>query len=245
VLLSDSLFCFTNLKKNLRDSRPRTIDEISHQDEVVSALRKCLDTGHLPHLLFYGPPGTGKTSTILALARQLFGAELIRERVLELNASDERGIDVIRNKVKRFAQVSVSAQTVTTSTTTTTTTSQSSTSTLHVPGYKIIILDEVDNMSSDAQNALRRIIEVYSHVTRFCLICNYISKIIDPLTSRCAKFRFQPLPLSSVKERLLYICQEEKIFTHNRALTSHEAQEQVPLLLHHIHHLRLSRFLIS
>jgi replication factor C subunit 2/4 len=201
--------------------RPRTIDEISHQDEVVRTLRKCLETGNLPHLLFYGPPGTGKTSTILALARQLFGAELMRERVLELNASDERGIDVIRNKVKRFAQVSVTSQPIAGAQSD----AQQSTA-VRVPGYKLIVLDEVDNMSSDAQNALRRIIEMYSHVTRFCLICNYISKVIDPLTSRCAKFRFQPLPLESVKLRLTHICTEEKIFDTNVAM-SPPAREQV------------------
>jgi replication factor C subunit 2/4 len=200
--------------------RPRTIDEISHQDEVVRTLRKCLETGNLPHLLFYGPPGTGKTSTILALARQLFGAELMRERVLELNASDERGIDVIRNKVKRFAQVSVTSQPIAGAQSD----AQQSTA-VRVPGYKLIVLDEVDNMSSDAQNALRRIIEMYSHVTRFCLICNYISKVIDPLTSRCAKFRFQPLPLESVKLRLTHICTEEKIFDTNVAM-SPPAREQ-------------------
>lgn len=174
----------------------------------------------MPHLLFYGPPGTGKTSTILALARQLFGAELMRERVLELNASDERGIDVIRNKVKRFAQVSVTSQPIAGAQSD----AQQSTA-VRVPGYKLIVLDEVDNMSSDAQNALRRIIEMYSHVTRFCLICNYISKVIDPLTSRCAKFRFQPLPLESVKLRLTHICTEEKIFDTNVAM-SPPAREQ-------------------
>jgi replication factor C subunit 2/4 len=180
----------------------------------------------LPHLLFYGPPGTGKTSTILALARQLYGAELLHERVLELNASDERGIDVIRNKVKRFAQVNVSAQTITR---VDPTTQQSSAH--HVPGYKLIILDEVDNMSSDAQNALRRIIEIYSHVTRFCLICNYVSKIIDPLTSRCAKFRFQPLPLHCIKQRLLHICEQEQLLHPTTSSTSRNTLDQVTFIL--------------
>uniref|UniRef100_A0A6B2LAN8 AAA+ ATPase domain-containing protein n=1 Tax=Arcella intermedia TaxID=1963864 RepID=A0A6B2LAN8_9EUKA len=151
-------------------------------------MKKSLETGNLPHLLFYGPPGTGKTSTILAIAHQLYGED-VAERVLELNASDERGIDIIRNKVKRFSSLAVSKD----------------------PPYKLIILDEADMLTTDAQNALRRTMEHFSKVTRFCIICNYISRIIEPLTSRCAKFRFKSLGLSNIETRLEHISQQENI----------------------------------
>lgn len=128
--------------------RPRNVDEVAHQEEVVATLRRSLETANLPHLLFYGPPGTGKTSTALAIARQLYGPELMKSRVMELNASDERGINVVRHKVKAFAAAAVGQP---------------------VPGYpcppyKLLILDEADSMTQDAQNALRRTMETYSKV---------------------------------------------------------------------------------
>eukprot|EP00742_Colponemidia_sp_Colp-10_P011761 GILJ01013118.1.p1 GENE.GILJ01013118.1~~GILJ01013118.1.p1 ORF type:complete len:366 (+),score=70.60 GILJ01013118.1:43-1098(+) len=176
--------------------RPRTVDDVSHQEEVVRTLKKSLEGANLPHLLFYGGPGTGKTSTILAIAKQLFGPELYKKRILELNASDDRGIAVVREKVKKFAQGSVGGEV---------------TPGYPCPPFKIIILDEADSMTADAQAALRRIIERYTKVTRFCLICNYISKVIDPLTSRCAKFRFQPVRDEAHLARLRYICEQENI----------------------------------
>ncbi|WFD27432.1 Subunit of heteropentameric Replication factor C (RF-C) [Malassezia nana] len=144
-------------------------------------------------MLFYGPPGTGKTSTILALARQLYGPELMRSRVLELNASDERGIGVVREKIKNFAMAAVSAPDPR----------------YHSPPYKIVILDEADSMTQDAQGALRRIMEQHSRITRFCLICNYITRIIEPLASRCSKFRFRPLDTVSMEARLGQIAEAE------------------------------------
>ncbi|KYQ93043.1 replication factor C subunit [Tieghemostelium lacteum] len=177
--------------------RPKSVDEVAHQEEVVSALKKALDTGNLPHLLFYGPPGTGKTSAILAIANEIYGPELIKDRVLELNASDERGIDVVRNKIKNFANFAVNK-----------------TSGVNgKPGavFKLIILDEADSMTSDAQAALRRTIESTSKTTRFCLLCNYISRIIDPLASRCAKFRFKPLETEAMIDKLKYISQKEQV----------------------------------
>ncbi|TPX58209.1 hypothetical protein SpCBS45565_g08052 [Spizellomyces sp. 'palustris'] len=175
--------------------RPKDMNDISSQEEVVAVLKKTLESQNLPHLLFYGPPGTGKTSTILALARELYGPELIKDRVLELNASDERGIDVIRSKVKNFARTTVSG----------------SANGYPSPPYKIIILDEADSMTQDAQSALRRTMETYSNITRFCLICNYISRIIQPLASRCAKFRFKPLDTTSTKQRIEDICRNESV----------------------------------
>ncbi|KAH3759848.1 Replication factor C subunit 2 [Pelomyxa schiedti] len=175
--------------------RPRTMDDVVAQEEVVTTLRSAMSTSGLPHLLFYGSPGTGKTSTILALAHELFGDEF-RERVLELNASDERGIGVIRSKVKTFAQTFSTERIV---------------GGKLIPAYKIIVLDEADSMTVDAQNALRRTMEIYAKGTRFCLICNYVSRITDPLASRCAKFRFKPLGTDSTVTRLETICAKEGV----------------------------------
>mmetsp|Transcript_37318 Transcript_37318/g.84274 ORF Transcript_37318/g.84274 Transcript_37318/m.84274 type:complete len:334 (-) Transcript_37318:144-1145(-) len=174
--------------------RPATIDEVAQQEEVVAALRGCLRTGELPNLLFYGPPGTGKTSTALALVQQLFG-KAWRTRVKELNASDERGISAIREQVKTFAQLSIGT---------------TGDSLIDAKArFRVVILDEADSMTHDAQAALRRIMEEFVAVTRFIIICNYVSKIIEPLHSRCSKFPFQPIGVEFQKSRILQICKHE------------------------------------
>ncbi|KAI9632767.1 putative DNA replication factor [Dioszegia hungarica] len=187
--------------------RPKTIDDVSSQENTVAVLQKALASTNLPHMLFYGPPGTGKTSTILALARQLFGPDLFRSRVLELNASDERGISVVREKIKTFARETPRNVKL-----------SSDGKTYPCPPFKLIILDEADSMTQDAQSALRRIMETYSRITRFCLVCNYVTRIIDPVASRCSKFRFRPLAQSSSQARIEMIAQAEGVKTDDGVL---------------------------
>jgi replication factor C subunit 2/4 len=151
-------------------------------------------------MLFYGPPGTGKTSTILALAKSLFGPALYRSRILELNASDERGIGIVRDKVKNFARAQLSQPTGL---------DAAYRAQYPCPPFKIIILDEADSMTQDAQSALRRTMETYSRITRFCLVCNYVTRIIEPLASRCSKFRFKMLDNSAAGERIAGIAEAE------------------------------------
>jgi replication factor C subunit 2/4 len=170
---------------------------------VAKAFGSCcygvLTSWKLPHMLFYGPPGTGKTSTILALAKELYGPEFVKSRVLELNASDERGISIVREKVKDFARMQL------------TNPPPGYKEKYPCPPFKIIILDEADSMTQDAQSALRRTMETYSKITRFCLICNYVTRIIDPLASRCSKFRFKSLDQGNVEKRLEEIAQKEGV----------------------------------
>lgn len=179
--------------------RPKKLDDVASQDHAVKVLKKTLELANLPHMLFYGPPGTGKTSTVLALAKQLYGPRLYKLRVLELNASDERGISIVRQKIKNFARLTVSNPT------------PEDLRDYPCPPYKIIVLDEADSMTNDAQSALRRTMENYSGVTRFCLICNYITRIIDPLALRCSKFRFRPLDNENAISRLKYVVERENV----------------------------------
>lgn len=160
-------------------------------------------------MLFYGPPGTGKTSTILALAKSLFGPALYRARILELNASDERGIGVVRDKIKNFARTQLVQPTGL---------DAEYLSRHPCPPFKIIILDEADSMTQDAQSALRRTMEQYSRITRFCLVCNYVTRIIEPLASRCSKFRFKTLDNTAAGERLEYIAKLEGLRLENGAI---------------------------
>ena len=171
--------------------RPKTLNDITAQEDVIEPLKKTLITKNLPHLMFFGPSGCGKTSTILALAKELFGEENYYDRVIELNASDERGINVVRDKIKKYAKKSINYKD-------------------DIPPWKIIILDEADNMTPDSQCALRRIMEEYSKLTRFCIICNYHNKIIDPIDSRCMLFRFKPIQEEEIIKKLKDICAQEK-----------------------------------
>ncbi|PHH89032.1 hypothetical protein CDD83_6729 [Cordyceps sp. RAO-2017] len=186
--------------------RPRTLDDVTAQDHTVTVLQRTLQASNLPHMLFYGPPGTGKTSTILALAKELYGPELMKARVLELNASDERGISIVRDKVKNFARMQL------------TNPPPSYKNKYPCPPFKIIILDEADSMTQDAQSALRRTMETYSKITRFCLICNYVTRIIDPLASRCSKFRFKSLDQGNARRRLEDIARTEGVSLEDGAV---------------------------
>ncbi len=175
--------------------RPKTLDDIVQQDEIVKVLKNTLETGEMPHLLFYGGPGTGKTSTILALVMQLFGPVIVHDRVIELNASDERGIGTVRNKIIAFTKIAIG------------TTDPK----YPCPDFKVVILDEADAMTPEAQEALRKVMEKKCGITRFCFICNYMNEIIDPIASRCTQFRFKPLDKSAVVDKILEIAKAEDI----------------------------------
>ena len=169
--------------------RPNNLGELISHGETITTIGRFANDGKLPHLLFYGPPGTGKTSTILALAKQVYTKAEFGSKVLELNASDDRGIGIVRGSILSFA----------------------STKTMFKGGVKLVILDEADAMTKDAQNALRRVIEKYTENVRFCLICNYLSKIIPALQSRCTKFRFGPLNVEQMKPRIEDVIKAENV----------------------------------
>lgn len=183
--------------------RPQTIKDITYQNEIVSSLETSIANNNIPHLLMYGPPGTGKTSTIIACCRQLFGPLLFKERIYQLNASDERGIDAVRNKIKMFSKRMSNTDRLRFS--------KEYLAKYPCPDIKIIILDEADSMTREAQAALRMIMEKYYKITRFCIICNYINKIIEPIISRCVLFRYKPLNKESIFGKLANICKLEDI----------------------------------
>ena len=168
--------------------RPKTLDDVVGQKHVTERLKAYVASRNMPHLLLTGPAGTGKTTYSLALAKEMFGTEW-KGNFIELNASDERGIDVVRGKIKEFAR----------------------TAPLGDADFKIIFMDEADALTNDAQAALRRTMEKYSGICRFILSCNYSSKIIDPIQSRCAVFRFKPLTVDDVSGFLNMIVEKENI----------------------------------
>ena len=172
--------------------RPKQLDDIVGQDNIKNSIKKLFETQNMPHLLFYGPPGTGKTSTILSIAKKIYGKDLMKDRIIILNASQERGIKVVREKIKSFASSTVSKEP-------------------GCPPYKIIILDEADTITNDAQTALRRSMETYSEITRFCIICNYVTRIIDPITSRCAMYKFDNIEEKNFLNKLIDICEKENV----------------------------------
>lgn len=173
--------------------RPMKLSEMIGQREVVQRLQSFVAKKSLPHLLFAGPAGSGKTTAALCIARELFG-EGWRKKLLELNASDERGIDTIRTKVKDYAM----------------------TVAFDVP-FKLILLDEADALTADAQHALRRTMEMYSQTCRFILDCNYSSRIIEPIQSRCAVFRFRRLGSEDIQKMIERIEKREKLHVDPKA----------------------------
>jgi len=175
--------------------RPQKIDGIISHDQNIETIKKMLAGCSLPHLLFHGTPGTGKTSLILAIANELYGSSK-NLMVMKLDASDDRGINSVREEIKGFAE---------------------KVNMFH-KGVKLIILDEADSMTFDAQFALRRIIEKYSKTTRFCLICNYENKIIPAIRSRCANFRFNPIEKKEIINILNKIASAENLTIDNEAL---------------------------
>jgi replication factor C subunit 3/5 len=166
--------------------RPSKLNQIISQNDIIYCIENIIKSEHLPNLLFYGPPGTGKTSSINAIISKIYGNN-VDQMVLELNGSDDRGINIVRGKIQKFA----------------------SGNNMFCKGVKMVILDEVDYMTNDAQNALRRIIDDFNSNTRFCLICNYISKIIPALISRCVSFRFTPIIKSDAIKKIKEVCKKE------------------------------------
>lgn len=172
--------------------RPQKLNQIIHQSETIQVIKNLISKGNLPHLIFYGPPGTGKTSTILSICNEIFPDHIKHNRYFEFNASDDRGIKFIREKVKKISNFKIKPCE-------------------NVPEIKIIILDEVDTLTDESQYALRRIMENSSQYTRFCLICNYQNKLIEPIISRCAQFRFKPIPKDIMYLKFKNILKSEKI----------------------------------
>jgi replication factor C small subunit len=182
--------------------RPFKLDDIVNQKEIIESLKNLMkESAEMPHLLFTGPAGVGKTTTALCMSRQLLGEDWKRD-TLELNASDERGIKMVRERVKEFAAVI-----------------KIRTTERDERKFRIIILDEADEMTSEAQTALRRIIEDSSETTRFVIICNYLSQIIEPIQSRCAIFRFKRIEKETVEDHLKWLCKKEGIKYDDKAIS--------------------------
>ncbi len=179
--------------------RPQKLEDIVNQKDIITGISNLVKSPDIPHMLFSGPAGVGKTTAALCIAREILGEEW-RKNTLELNASDERGIKMVRERVKEFA-ASVKLATD-----------------KDFDKPKIIILDEADEMTSEAQTALRRIIEDSARTTRFIIICNYLSQIIEPIQSRCVVFRFTRLPRADVIEHMKLICGKEKAKCEEKAL---------------------------
>jgi replication factor C small subunit len=183
--------------------RPSTFEEVVGQQEIVKRVRSLVQALNIPHLLLAGPAGTGKSTLALIVVKSLF-KEKWKENYLELNASDERGIDVVRQKVKDFARTKAIE---------------------NIP-FKVIFLDEADALTKEAQQALRRTMENYTNTCRFIMSCNYSSRIIDPIQSRCVVFRFKLLEKKDIKEVIKKIAEKEKLDIFEDAIeTLYEGSE--------------------
>jgi replication factor C subunit 3/5 len=179
--------------------RPTNIANILYHDKITLAITSYMDNFKLPHLLFYGPPGTGKTSCIIAIAKHYYKDDY-DNMIMVLNASEERGIETVRNRIKQFVI------------------SKGLSENPEVPPFKLIILDEIDAMTEDAQAILRKVIEKYVNNVRFCFICNYLKKINPAIQSRCVIFRFNPIPYAKLYEYMIKICEKEKILITENAI---------------------------
>ena len=179
--------------------RPGTINNIIYHEKITNAIINYMKLKKLPHLLFYGPPGTGKTSSIVAIAKHYYGDDF-HNMVLILNASEERGIETVRNRIKQFVTTYGLAENEST------------------PPFKLIILDEIDAMTDDAQAILRKVVEKYVNNVRFCFICNYLKKINPAIQSRCIIFRFSPIPDIYLEKFIKNICDNENIKMNNNSI---------------------------
>lgn len=173
--------------------RPKSLAEVIGHEEITKRLKGYVEKKNIPNMMFSGPAGTGKTSSSIALAKEFFGQNF-EQNFLELNASDDRGIDVVRNTIKDFARTLAFDS-----------------------GFKIIFLDECDALTQDAQQALRRTMEKYTKTCRFILSCNYSSKIIEPIQSRCVVYRFKPLGAKEIDQQIDHVCGKEKIMVDEKA----------------------------
>jgi replication factor C subunit 2/4 len=178
--------------------RPKTLDDVIGHDDIKNVIKNSIHAGDLPHLLFYGPPGTGKTSITHATVHKLYGSN-VNGNVLELNASDENGINVVRDKIIKFANLEASRSEYVD----------------NAPTFKVIILDEADSMTIEAQTALKKAMEKTCKITRFIIICNYEKKILPAIISRCAGFRFNPIPRGEMINKLRDIAEKEKMMIND------------------------------
>ena len=183
--------------------RPTYMSDIISHKEILNTLTNLINNNKLPHMIFYGPPGTGKTTTILSCAKQIYG-DNFNSMILELNGSDDRGINIVREQIKNFSATDSKINNI-----------LEKSKTYNI---KLVILDEVDAMTYDAQFALRRVVEIYTESTRFCMICNYLTKIIPALQSRCQMFRFMPIDNIYHLEKLENIVKLENINIDTEAL---------------------------